>query len=292
LLNDVRFAERIAAVEVDLLALEQTTLRLMAAAQAGTSMGVEPSILKIRGTEIAQQLPCCWSRCWGQARRDRWRPARSLGAPVPQLAQAVDLRRFQRSAAQHHRQVCPWAVNLAMSTHPTSSEHQALHDSATRFLAGLADFARQRQRQQTGDWRLDRALWHQFGHLGWLGVMMPEAYGGLGLPAGDALTIMQAMGAHRARALRRQSGRGPVAAGSGQHRAAGALVPRVCTGTALLLPAHAEPGAGYALACVQTHAQSVGDGFRLEGRKSARPGGRTPMAGWFRRAAPAPWAMP
>lgn len=31
LLNDVRFAERIAAVEVDLLALEQTTLRLMAA---------------------------------------------------------------------------------------------------------------------------------------------------------------------------------------------------------------------------------------------------------------------
>lgn len=56
LLNDVRFAERIAAVEVDLLALEQTTLRLMAAAQAGTSMGVEPSILKIRGTEIAQQL--------------------------------------------------------------------------------------------------------------------------------------------------------------------------------------------------------------------------------------------
>lgn len=29
-----------------------------------------------------------------------------------------------------------------MSMHPNSSEHQALHDSATRFLAGLADFAR------------------------------------------------------------------------------------------------------------------------------------------------------
>ena len=56
LLHDARFAERIASAEVDLMALEQTTLRLIAAAQAGASIGVEPSILKIRGTEIAQQL--------------------------------------------------------------------------------------------------------------------------------------------------------------------------------------------------------------------------------------------
>ncbi|WP_423457706.1 acyl-CoA dehydrogenase family protein [Ottowia sp. VDI28] len=56
LLDNPRFAERIAATEVDLLALEKTTLRLIAAAQAGASMGVEPSILKIRGTEIAQNL--------------------------------------------------------------------------------------------------------------------------------------------------------------------------------------------------------------------------------------------
>ena len=56
LLDDPRFAERIAVVEVDLLALEQTTLRLIAAAQAGEGVGVAPSILKIRGTEIAQQL--------------------------------------------------------------------------------------------------------------------------------------------------------------------------------------------------------------------------------------------
>ncbi|MBH1963432.1 MAG: acyl-CoA dehydrogenase family protein [Comamonadaceae bacterium] len=56
LLQDPRFAERIAAAEVDLLALERTTLRLIAAAQAGVGIGVEPSILKIRGTEIAQNL--------------------------------------------------------------------------------------------------------------------------------------------------------------------------------------------------------------------------------------------
>jgi len=56
LLQDARFAERIAAVEVDLLALEQTTLRLIAEAQAGRSVGAEASTLKIRGTEIAQQL--------------------------------------------------------------------------------------------------------------------------------------------------------------------------------------------------------------------------------------------
>lgn len=56
LIDDARFAERVAVAEVDQLALEQTALRLMGDAAAGRGVGTEPSILKIRGTEIAQQL--------------------------------------------------------------------------------------------------------------------------------------------------------------------------------------------------------------------------------------------
>lgn len=56
LLQDDRFAERIVRAEVDLLALECMTLRLIAHIGQGRGAGVEASVLKIRGTEVAQTL--------------------------------------------------------------------------------------------------------------------------------------------------------------------------------------------------------------------------------------------
>jgi Holliday junction resolvasome RuvABC DNA-binding subunit len=47
---------RLAAVEVELKALEYTDLRTLAAVAAGKAPGPESSILKIKGTEVAQQL--------------------------------------------------------------------------------------------------------------------------------------------------------------------------------------------------------------------------------------------
>ena len=48
--------ERIATVEIDLLALEYTNLRLVSEAQAGGKIGAQPSILKIKGSELAQSI--------------------------------------------------------------------------------------------------------------------------------------------------------------------------------------------------------------------------------------------
>jgi len=49
-------ADRLAALEVDIMAVEATTLRYLAAAEAGRPLGAETSLLKIRGTEIQQAL--------------------------------------------------------------------------------------------------------------------------------------------------------------------------------------------------------------------------------------------
>lgn len=49
-------ANRLAALEIDIMAIEATTLRLLAAAEAGARIGAETSLLKIRGTEIQQGL--------------------------------------------------------------------------------------------------------------------------------------------------------------------------------------------------------------------------------------------
>jgi alkylation response protein AidB-like acyl-CoA dehydrogenase len=54
--TDRNFMRRLAAVEVELKALEYTDLRTLAAVAAGKAPGPESSILKIKGTEVAQQI--------------------------------------------------------------------------------------------------------------------------------------------------------------------------------------------------------------------------------------------
>jgi len=56
LLEDVRFRDRIAQVEIDLMALEITNLRVIAQEQERRGPGPEASMLKVKGTEIQQAL--------------------------------------------------------------------------------------------------------------------------------------------------------------------------------------------------------------------------------------------
>ena len=56
LLRNPLFAARIAQIEIDLMALEITNLRVLSAEKEGRAPGPEASLLKIRGTEIQQGI--------------------------------------------------------------------------------------------------------------------------------------------------------------------------------------------------------------------------------------------
>jgi alkylation response protein AidB-like acyl-CoA dehydrogenase len=56
LMNNPLFAARVAEVEIELMALEYTELRALAAMAGGGSPGAESSLLKLKGTEIQQQV--------------------------------------------------------------------------------------------------------------------------------------------------------------------------------------------------------------------------------------------
>ena len=56
LIENARFRDKVARVEIDLMALEITNLRVLAADRQGRPPGPEASILKIKGTEIQQAL--------------------------------------------------------------------------------------------------------------------------------------------------------------------------------------------------------------------------------------------
>lgn len=56
LMEDPAFKQKVAEIEIDLLALEYTELRTLSAVSTGQAPGPESSILKLRGTEIAQAI--------------------------------------------------------------------------------------------------------------------------------------------------------------------------------------------------------------------------------------------
>ena len=56
LLSDPLFQKRMSDIEIDLMALEFTELRVLAAVAAGGAPGVESSLLKIKGTEMQQAV--------------------------------------------------------------------------------------------------------------------------------------------------------------------------------------------------------------------------------------------
>jgi len=56
LADDVLFQNRLSNVEIELMALEYTELRVLASTESGQGPGVESSLLKIKGTEIQQSL--------------------------------------------------------------------------------------------------------------------------------------------------------------------------------------------------------------------------------------------
>lgn len=56
LIEQDRFREKVAAVEIDLLALESVVLKVLADEAAGNAPGPESSLLKIKGTEVQQVI--------------------------------------------------------------------------------------------------------------------------------------------------------------------------------------------------------------------------------------------
>lgn len=74
-----------------------------------------------------------------------------------------------------------------------SEEQQHIVDSAENFLSSASVMARVREVSQ-GDSGLDRELWSGIAELGWCGVHLPEAVGGLGLGLVELTLLQEQMG--------------------------------------------------------------------------------------------------
>ena len=122
-----------------------------------------------------------------------------------------------------------------------------------------------------------RDLIHEFAEMGYLGINIPEEYGGLGLGNLEALIVIEEVARISAAVAFPifESCVGPVRA---IERFAGEalknqVVPAVCRGDAVVAIAMSEPNAGSALTDLTTRADTDGDEIVVNGTKRWCSGG-------------------
>ena len=149
-----------------------------------------------------------------------------------------------------------------------TDEQRQLRDVVERYLNEQYDFDRYRaiKRSEAG-W--DRSAWRGLADLGVLGINVPTEQGGLGFGPLENLAMMGACG--RSMLLEPLLSSAVIATtllrAFPRHSSA-KLLTRMAAGEAIAVLAHFEPESRFETQWVATRAQSVGDGYRLDGHKA------------------------
>lgn len=173
-----------------------------------------------------------------------------------------------------------------------TEEQEILKRTARELVQRRAPVKRLRTYRDTKDHDgFSRELWAEMARLGWLGIVVPEAYGGSGLGWRDLMVVMEELG----RGLVTEPVSGSVLLGTtalvlgGTEAQKQAILPAVTSGERLLALAYQEARSRYDWSYVDTRAERAGGGWRLTGEKvhvldghvadtfvvSARTGGET-----------------
>ncbi len=150
-----------------------------------------------------------------------------------------------------------------------SEQQRELQEAARRFARGeLAQLARELEEK---DIPVPAEMVRRYGELGFLGVNLPERYGGLGLGHLEALLVLEqfAMVSNAVAFPVFEALVGPVRTIErfGSETLKAAVIPQVTAGEATVAVAMSEPDAGTALTDLATRALDQGDHYLLSGSK-------------------------
>ena len=150
-----------------------------------------------------------------------------------------------------------------------STEQTLLKDSVERFLRDAYAFETRRE-LVASDEGFSRDNWALFAELGWLGMALPEEFGGSDGSAVETMIIMEVIG--RGRMLEPYLASVGLGAGLVSREASPAqrreILPALVQGKLLLAFAYAEPQSRFALNDVEVSAARDGEGYLIRGRKS------------------------
>ena len=150
----------------------------------------------------------------------------------------------------------------------SAEQRTLLAASVADFVARGTDLARVRRLRDTAE-EYDRAVWAKMAELGWLGILVPERYGGLGLGLKEMALVAQ--GLARALAPEPLTGSAVLATTALVHGGNEALkqteLPRLAAGEVLAAAAWQEEAGSLGAGAMRTRATPFEGGYKLSGTK-------------------------
>lgn len=151
-----------------------------------------------------------------------------------------------------------------------TEEQHLLQRTARDFVAAGKPLSRLRHLRDANDPDgFSRPLWEEMAQLGWIGILLPEEFGGSALGYMDLMVMMEELG----RGLAPEPMLSTVLLGANALLLGGSEaqkkehLPAVASGKHLLTLAHQEAGTRYDLRPESTTAARSGDGWKISGEK-------------------------
>ena len=150
-----------------------------------------------------------------------------------------------------------------------SEDQRAIREAVARYGRDrLAPRYQEREREE----RLDPALLQEMGQMGFLGVDLPETYGGLGASSVTAGVVIEETAYHDFNVSYAQllgSLMGSIVADHAAASLAEPTVRGICEGRLIVGLGLTEPGAGSDAASLSLRADRIAGGYRLKGEKAS-----------------------
>ncbi len=151
-----------------------------------------------------------------------------------------------------------------------SDDQNSLRDAVAKWVDKGFDFSRRHKLAKAGG--ASRAVYSELAELGLTGLAVPEAHGGMGFGAVEAMVVMEELGRGLVNAPYAAGALvAPVLLAAAPQAVQAAWLPKIADASALVVLAHQERSARYQLHHVATTASQAGGAWVLNGQKSVVP---------------------
>jgi len=153
-----------------------------------------------------------------------------------------------------------------------TDDQNSLRDAVARWVGKGFAFERRHGLAKAGG--ATRAVYGELAELGLTGLAVPEAHGGMGFGAVEAMVVMEELGRGLVNAPYAQGALvAPALLAAAPDDLQAAWLPKIAEGSALVVLAQQERAARYRLDRVETRATQTGGGWTVSGTKSVVPAG-------------------
>jgi len=150
-----------------------------------------------------------------------------------------------------------------------TEEQAQLQDIASKFMDKHCGFDFVRRMEQESATGFCRDMWQQFAGMGWLGMLVPEKFGGMGMNLLDTVVLVRELGRHICPSplLFTAVLAADLIAQAGSARQKAELLPQIVAGEKIYAFAYQEYSRKFAPEHIRLQASKDGDRYVLNGTK-------------------------